>query len=140
MTITANYIISKVWELANTDPSKTGGKTGSQKRAFKMLLDIGGGVEFIVSRPVAELEELARRGVCSARVGTVLRELARVELQRRRALIDLADFTAQSRRLIREATEPRGQGLCSQNLLGAVPVSRSAHVLGKRQKACSRNR
>ena len=100
MTITANDIITGFWDIANRDPSKTNGKTGSQKRAFKELLKIRGGVEFIVCRPWAELDELARRGVCSANLRTILPELAGVALQRRKVLSDLE---SQMRRLLRDA-------------------------------------
>jgi hypothetical protein len=101
MTITANDIITTLWELANTTRSKTRGKkTGSQKFALKLLLDIRGGLEFIVRRPGEELEELERQGICSANLRAVLRELARVELQRRQALRDLAGLELQKRRLL----------------------------------------
>src|ERR1700738_4998911 len=98
MTITANDIITGFWDMANRDPSKTNGKTGSQNRAFKELLKMRGGVEFIVCRPWAELDELARRGVCSANLRTILPELAGVALQRRKVLSDLE---SQMRRLLR---------------------------------------
>jgi hypothetical protein len=32
VTITANEIITELWKLLNTSPSKTGGLTGSQER------------------------------------------------------------------------------------------------------------
>ena len=103
MTITANDIITRLWELANTTPSKTKGKnTGSQKSALKLLLDIRGGLEFIARRPEEELEELERQGICSANLRAVLRELARVELQRQRALRALAGLELQERRLLGE--------------------------------------
>jgi hypothetical protein len=105
MTITPNEIIAIVWELATKDPSKTARKTSSQKRAFRLLLDIRGGVGFI-GRPEAELEELGRRGICSTNVGTILRKIAHVELQRRRGLIDVSDFKAQMRRLMRDLARP----------------------------------
>jgi hypothetical protein len=100
ITITANDSIIGFWHIANLDPSKTNGKTGSQKRAFKELLKIRDGVEFIVCRPWAELDELARRGVCSANLRTILPELAGVALQRRKVLSDLE---SQMRRLLRDA-------------------------------------
>ena len=143
MTITANYIISEIWELANMDPRRTAGWTGSkessettssQKRAFRLLLTIRGGVGFIASRPEAELAELGRRGICSAKLSMILRKMAGLELQSRQGLIDVSGFEAQVRRLMCEAATP-----CSKNPAGAEPVSRSAHVPGKRQKACSRN-
>jgi hypothetical protein len=103
ITITANDIIIRFWDLANRDPSKTNGKIGSQKRAFKELLSISGGVEFIARHPWAELDELARRGVCSANLRTVLPELTGVALQRRKVLLGLADLESQIRRLLRDA-------------------------------------
>lgn len=103
ITIATNDIIIRFWDLANLDPSKTNGKIGSQKRAFKLLLGISGGVGFIACQPWAELDELARRGVCSANSRTVLPELAGVALQRRKVLLDLADLESQIRRLLRDA-------------------------------------
>jgi hypothetical protein len=100
ITITANDIITGFWDIANLDPSKTKGKIGNQKRAFKELLKIRGGVEFIICRPWAELDELARRGVCSANLRSILPELVGVALQRRKILSDL---DSQIRRLLRDA-------------------------------------
>jgi hypothetical protein len=114
MTITANYIISEVWELANMDPRKTAGKTGSQKRAFRLLLTIRGGVGFIACRPEAELAELGRRGICSANLSMILRKMAGVELQWRRSLVDVSGFEAQMRRLMREAARP-GDSVTSES-------------------------
>jgi hypothetical protein len=100
ITITANDIITGFWDIATRDPSKTNGKIGSQKRAFKELLKLRGGVEFVVCRPWAELDELARRGVCSANLRTILPELVGVALQRRKILSDL---DSQMRILLRDA-------------------------------------
>jgi hypothetical protein len=100
ITITANDIITRFWDIANLDPSKTKGKVGSQKRAFKELLKIRGGVGFIACQPWAELDELARRGVCSDNLRTILPELVGVALQRRKVLSDL---DSQMRRLLRDA-------------------------------------
>jgi hypothetical protein len=58
VTITANEIITKLWKLLNTSPSKTGGLTGSQRAALKLLLEIRGGEEFMTSRPQGEIEGL----------------------------------------------------------------------------------
>jgi hypothetical protein len=80
MTITVNDILTRLWCLANLDPKQTSGKTGSQKRAFRLILDIRGGAGFVACRPVTELEELAKRGVCSADLRATLRGMARVEL------------------------------------------------------------
>jgi len=87
MTITPNEIISRVWGIANVDPCKTGQKTSAQKRAFRLLLRIRGGVAFLACRPRAELEELGRRGICSTKAAAILRKMAAVELQKRRGLI-----------------------------------------------------
>ena len=106
MTFSAEDIIARLWNLANTDPSQTNGESGGQRDAFKTLVDIHGGVGFIACQPVAELVELARRGVCSADLYTTLRELARVELQRRRLLIELADLEVKRRRLKGAAAKP----------------------------------
>jgi hypothetical protein len=100
VTVTAKDIIIGLWNIANLDPSKTNGKIGSQKRAFKELLKIRSGVEFVVCKPWAELDELARRGVCSANLRTILPELAGVALQRRKVLSDLE---SQIHRLLRDA-------------------------------------
>ena len=115
MTVTADDIITRLWELANTTPSQTNGRTGGQRDAFGTLLDIRGGVGFIVCRPVTELEELARRGVCSANLYTVLREMARVELRRRQLLIDLAELELEIRRLRRAAA---GSGHATASIAG----------------------
>lgn len=134
MTITDNFIISQVWELANWDPNTTGGKIGSQTRAFRLLLVTHGGVGFIASRPEAELAELGRRGICSVNLSVILRKMAGLELQCRQGLIDVSGFKAQVHRLMCEAATP-----CSKNPAGPGRVSRSAHVPSKRQKECSRN-
>jgi hypothetical protein len=91
ITITANDSITGFWDIANRDPSKTNGKIGSQKRAFKELLRIRGGVEFIACHSTGQsLDELVRRGVCSAKQRTILPDLVGVALQRRIVLLDLA--------------------------------------------------
>jgi hypothetical protein len=106
MTITPNEIIAIVRELATKDPSKTGRKTSSQKQAFRLLLRIRGGVAFIACRPKAELEELGRRGICSTKVGAILRKMAQVELQRRSGLITASGFKAQMRKFICDIARP----------------------------------
>jgi len=50
MTITANDIIASLWNLACTLPTKTGGRTRSQKSALKQLVTVPGGLVFIVTR------------------------------------------------------------------------------------------
>jgi hypothetical protein len=106
MTITPNEIIAIVWELATADPGKTGRKTSSQKQAFRLLLRIRGGVAFIACRPKAELEELGRRGICSTKVGAILRKMAEVESQKRRGLISASSCAAQTRKLMRDMARP----------------------------------
>lgn len=99
-------MIQKLWQLANTDPNRTGGKIGSQRRAFRLVLDIRGGAGFIACRPKAELAALGRRGICAGNLHMILRQMAGFELQRRQSLISASSFRAQMRRLIREAVRP----------------------------------
>jgi hypothetical protein len=106
MTITPNEIIAEVWELATADPGKTGQKTSSQKQAFRLLLRIRGGVAFIACRPKAELKELGRRGICSTKVGAILRKMAEVELQKRRSLITESACAAQIRKFMHDLVRP----------------------------------
>ena len=100
MTFNVNKVITGLWELANTPPSKTRGKIGSQKRALKLLLEIRGEVEFVISRRPEELEELERRGICSN--PAILQDLALLEIQRRRLMLDLAGIEARSRQILRD--------------------------------------
>lgn len=93
-------MIRNLWQVANTPPATTGGKLATQKRALRLLLEIRGGVEFVVSQPETALQELARRGVWQGRV--ILQELAKIELQRRRLLVDLADVECRSREILRD--------------------------------------
>jgi len=86
VTVTAKDIINGLWDMANTSPSKTRGKIGSQKSALRGLLSMKVGLDFIVRRPAAELDELGRREVCSPNLNAILRELAGVELLRRKTL------------------------------------------------------
>jgi hypothetical protein len=106
MTITPNEIIAIVWELATAEPGKTGRKTSSQKQAFRLLLRIRGGVAFIACRPTAELEELGRRGICSTKVGAILRKMVQVELQQERGVITAASCASQMRRFVRDMARP----------------------------------
>jgi hypothetical protein len=92
-----------VWELANMDPSKTAGKTGSQTHAFRLLLVTHGGIEFLASKPAIELEELGRRGVCSSNLHMILRQLAGVELRHRRLRQDLAGLRLEWDKLTSDA-------------------------------------
>ena len=68
-------------------PSQTKGKTHVQRAAFRELLKVRGGVEFLVYRPAQELEELGLREVCSAELMTILRNLVGLEVERRRLLL-----------------------------------------------------
>jgi hypothetical protein len=78
-------MIRRLWNIANTLPAKTRGKVGAQRRAFRSLLEIRGGVEFVITRPEEELEQLVQRGIWQGQV--ILQELASLELQRRRGLL-----------------------------------------------------
>jgi hypothetical protein len=106
ITITANDIITGFWDIATLDPSKTKGRTGSQKRAFKLLLKIRGGVSFIAGRPATELEELARRGVCSSDLRAILLEMFRVGSAHRNGVLHSAAAEKEMARLKRAAAQP----------------------------------
>jgi hypothetical protein len=103
MTVKTNQILPRMWDglwkLAN-GPGDTLGNIESQKRALRLLLEISGGVEFAVSRPPEELEELERRGICSG--PAILQDLALLEIQRRRLMIDLSGIEARSRQILRD--------------------------------------
>ena len=124
MTITAEYILSRVWELATADPGKTGRKTSSQKQAFRLLLRIRGGVAFIACQPKAELEELGRRGICSTKVEAILRKMAEVELQKRRGLISASSCAAQTRKLMRDMVTPEDFVTSRSRVEPRVPITR----------------
>jgi hypothetical protein len=106
MIITDNDILTQLWDWTNTPPSQTKGKTVSQQSAFKLLLDVPGGVEFIIYRPAGEIEELGRRGICSANLPMLLRKMAGVEAKKRQAREHLADLEMQLHRLLCEAAQP----------------------------------
>jgi hypothetical protein len=103
MTLKTDQILPRMWDslwkLANGQ-GDTRGKMGSQKRALKLLLEIRGGVEFVISRRPEELEELERRGICSS--PAILQDLALLEIQRRRLMLDLAAIEAHSRQILRD--------------------------------------
>jgi hypothetical protein len=106
MIITDNNILTQLWAWASAPQNQTKGKTDSQRSAFKLLLDVPGGVEFVVYRPAEEIEELGRRGVCSANLPMLLRKMAGVEAKKRQAREHLADLELQLHRLLCEAAEP----------------------------------
>jgi len=100
MTVKADQILPRMWDslwkLAN-GPGNALGNIGSQKRALKLLLEIRGGVEFVIGKSSVELEELQRRGVFG---GTILLvELAGLELQRRQLLVELHKVDTRSREI-----------------------------------------
>jgi hypothetical protein len=103
MTITEQDIITRLWEIANSPTSKARGTIGGRRSAFKLLLEIRGGFGFIASRPATELQGLGRRGICSPNLGTIMREIAGVELQRREKLRELAGLELETQRLLRQA-------------------------------------
>jgi hypothetical protein len=100
--ITANDILTRVWSLVNIDPVRTHGATG-QKRAFKLMLDIQGGLGFVARRPRAELEGLARRGICAPELPWILGEMMGVELARRKGMVSSAQAEKQIRELKRSS-------------------------------------
>jgi hypothetical protein len=106
MTITADDILIGFWRLASTPPSETTGSTRIQKSAFRQLLQIADGFGFIACRPRTELEELGRLGICSPNLSAILREIAGVELQRRRKLREISGLELEIQRLLRQAAEP----------------------------------
>ena|SRR5512133_2113637 len=87
-----------LWKLASTSLVKTGGKIGPQRRALRLLLEIRGGVEFVITRPKEELEGLIRFGIWQGEV--ILQELASLELQRRRMLLQMADLDQRRQQII----------------------------------------
>jgi hypothetical protein len=106
ITITANDILTGFWRIANLDPSKTKGKIWNQKRAFKDLVKLRGGVSFIAGRPATELEELARRGVCSSDLRAILLEMFRVGSAHRNGVLHSAAAEKEMARLKRAAAQP----------------------------------
>ncbi len=106
MIITDNDTLTQLWDWASTPPGQTKGKTDSQQSAFKLLLDVPGGIEFIIYRPAEEIEELGRRKVCSANLPMLLREMAGVESKRRQVRRGLADLELKWHRLLCEAADP----------------------------------
>ena len=92
-------MIRSLWNITNTPPAETSGKLGTQRRALRLLLEIRGGVEFVITRPKEEREELVRRGIWPGEI--ILQELASVELQRRRLLLQLAEVDNRSRQILK---------------------------------------
>jgi hypothetical protein len=88
-----------LWDIANT-PLKTTGKPGAQKHALRLLLNIRGGVNYVISRPPEELLELARRGIWDGPL--VLGALAELELGRRRRVRELAELETCRRQILRD--------------------------------------
>src|SRR5712692_9889148 len=100
MTITANDNIESLWNLACTLPTKTGGRTRSQKSALKQLVTVPGGLVFIVTRK--EIEELQRRGIWPTNLDSIARAVAGLELQGRRLMRGLAGVELQRRQMLRK--------------------------------------
>ena len=92
-------LITSLWEIANTPPQTTQEKANSQ-RALQQLLEVRGGVEFVLARPKEEQEELRRRGIWDGPI--IIRELAGLELERRRLLVALTDIDSRSRQILRD--------------------------------------
>ena len=92
-------MITSLWNITNTPPAETCGKLGTQRRALRLLLEIRGGVEFVITRPKEELEELVRRGIWQGQI--ILQELASLELQWRRGLLQMADLDQRRRQILR---------------------------------------
>lgn len=93
-------MIRNLWRVANTPPVRTEWRVATQKRALRLLLVIRGGVDFVVSQPETALQELGQRGVWQGRI--ILQELAKIELQRRRLLVDLTDVERRSQEIVRD--------------------------------------
>ena len=94
-----HHMIASLWKLVTRHPAENADKT-CQRRALRLLLQVRGGCEFVISRPNKELDELAQRGIWQEPV--ILQELAGLELQRRRLLSNLAHIDSQSRRILRD--------------------------------------
>jgi hypothetical protein len=102
----AKEMVTRLWELANVSPSKDKGNAG-QKSAFKVLLEVEGGIGFIATRPAEEVEVLGRRGICSANLCTLMPQFAEIELQRRQIMRGLAGLERRRRKLLADATMVR---------------------------------
>jgi hypothetical protein len=105
-------MITSLWEIATIPPARTPGTIDSQQHALRLLLETRGGVEFVLARPKEEQEELRRRGVWDGPV--IIRELAGLELKRRRLLVALADVDSRSRQILKDlklsGSEGRSRG------------------------------
>jgi hypothetical protein len=104
-----SFIITGLWDLANQALRQTQGKISTQRAAFRELIECSGGVDFLICRPLAEIEELGRRGICPVHLPTTLREMTGVELRRRQKLRDLAGLEAEMRTLRRRAAGPENK-------------------------------
>ncbi|MGO9305216.1 MAG: hypothetical protein ACLP3R_16235 [Candidatus Korobacteraceae bacterium] len=65
MRITRQGILERVWEIANTPPNQTNNTIEGQCQAWKLLVKVRGGEEFIASKPAAQFEHLRRLGIAS---------------------------------------------------------------------------
>ena len=103
-------MIKSLWEIVNTPPENTRAKINSQ-RTLRTLLEVRGGVEFVLAKPKEEQEELRRRGIWDGTI--IIRELAGLELERRRLLVALVDIDSRSRQILRDlklvASAPGGK-------------------------------
>jgi hypothetical protein len=98
----AQEMVTGLWGLANENPSKDMGNAG-QKSAFKLLLEVEGGIGFIAKRPAEEVKVLGRRGVCSPNLRALMPQFAEVELQRRQIMRDLAGLERRMCKLLADA-------------------------------------
>jgi hypothetical protein len=64
MMITRQKLLERMWELASTPPSQTNNTVDGQRQAWKLLLNLRGGKEFIASKPATEVEHLQRLLTC----------------------------------------------------------------------------
>jgi hypothetical protein len=95
-------VLAKLWKVANLPSSDTLGKINVQQSAFRALLNLPGGADFVVCKPPEELDELRRRGIWAGII--ILRELAGLELKRRQLLVDVADIDQQRRQILSDPT------------------------------------
>jgi hypothetical protein len=96
-----------LWSIANAPTARAGSPT-VQRNALRLLLEIVGGVSFLITRETEELEELARRGIWQGPI--VLRELAGLELARRRGAVPVRVLERRQRKISRELKTEVGPG------------------------------
>jgi hypothetical protein len=105
-------MMTSLWGVVNTPPANTREQIATQQHALRLLLETRGGVEFVLARPKEEQEELRRRGVWDGPI--IIRELAGLELKRRRLLVALADIDSRSRQILKDlklgGSEGRSRG------------------------------